>query len=111
MIIVSQDKKFIVNFHNVIGLKVEQVNELSKTIGSATKTTFIIIARFSNEKLDCFLGKYATEERAKEVLNDIFIYNGLFGYYKCSDNQTKIAMDADFAKDDVVFDAFEMPLE
>lgn len=58
MIIVSQDRDLIVNFKNisVIGFAEENVNMIcSRAINGDTQ----------------FLGKYKTEERAKEVLQEI----------------------------------------
>ncbi len=64
MIIVSQDKKIITNFDNTIGL---QINE--HILNSDGKRDFEI--RAITEKRDCAIAFYATEERAKEVLQEI----------------------------------------
>ena len=61
MIIVSQDKTEIINFDNVNTLR-------------ATKTGFIVSYENTYKaEDDCsnILGKYKTEERAKEVLQEI----------------------------------------
>lgn len=61
MIIVSQDKTEIINFDNVNTLRV-------------TKTGFIVSYENTYKaEDDCsnILGKYKTESRAKEVLNEI----------------------------------------
>lgn len=59
MIIVSQDKDNVINYDNVTSLWIDD-NVLDKT-----NTTFYINAD------ENFLGEYETEERAKEVLQEI----------------------------------------
>ena len=57
MIIVSQDKAEIVNFENVVTMR----------LGYNGKH----IVRAENKDKVCELGEYATEKRAKEVLQEI----------------------------------------
>lgn len=57
MIIVSQDKKSIYNFNNI------------KSIDVIENTIFITDDILAD--IGTFLGKYKTEERAKEVLQEI----------------------------------------
>lgn len=57
MIIVSQDKAEIVNFENLVTMR----------LGYNGKH----IVRAENKDKVCELGEYATEERAKEVLQEI----------------------------------------
>lgn len=64
MIIVSQDKRIITNFDNTIGL---QINE--HILNSDGERDFEI--RAITEKRDCVIAFYKTEERAKEVLQEI----------------------------------------
>ena len=62
MIIVSQDKEVIVNFNNVQAINVHMQNKKQ------------VAAWFScneNNRNNVLLGEYATEERAKEVLQEI----------------------------------------
>ena len=59
MVIVSQDKDNVTNYDNVTSLWIDD-NVLDKT-----NTTFYINAD------EDFLGEYETEERAKEVLQEI----------------------------------------
>lgn len=58
MIIVSQDKDLIVNFNNVTAIGIAQNND--KEIDSIT-----------TDGEEQYLGAYKTEERAKEVLQEI----------------------------------------
>ena len=62
MIIVSQDKDAILNFDNVIGIRTA-VDIESK------KEKLIAIDTIDGERY--YIAKYATEERAKEVLQEI----------------------------------------
>lgn len=61
MIIVSQDKDRIFNFANIIYITVNEKNEIVAT------TNWNDNADGAYE-----LGKYETEERAKEILADIY---------------------------------------
>ena len=71
MIIVSQDKRTIINFDNL------KTIELDKE----TNFTSINIFRETNEVetgvCGLFIGHYATEERAKEVLQEIIKHYNL----------------------------------
>ncbi len=62
MIIVSQDKRNVLNF------------DFTQQIGLDRETNFSSIMAYQNEnaKAECmWLGSYKTEERAKEVLQEI----------------------------------------
>lgn len=63
MIIVSQDKDLIVNFDNV-----ESIDIVADLDGTG-KVPYKIYYETSSRREE--LGKYATEERAKEVLQEI----------------------------------------
>ncbi len=63
MIIVSQDRDLIINFDNVTVIGIAQNN--SKEIDSITV-----------DKEEQYLGEYKTEERAKEVLQEITTRHG-----------------------------------
>lgn len=64
MIIVSQDKDLIVNFNNITAIGIAQNND--KEIDSIT-----------TDGEEQYLGAYKTEERAKEVLEEIInVYKG-----------------------------------
>ena len=70
MIIVSQDKDSIINFARTQNIWIDD-NVLDKT-----STTFEICADGE------ILGEYATEERAKEVLEEITQYYKQFEYFR-----------------------------
>lgn len=59
MIIVSQDKKAIHNFNNILSIQIEKSNSTFK----------LIIYDAINDNTS--IGEYATEERAKEILEEI----------------------------------------
>lgn len=69
MIIVSQDKNKIINFEQMASLYVDSwTNEEFAT----EPNCFCIKAEKASDNLICmFLGEYATEERAREVLEEI----------------------------------------
>ena len=99
MIIVSQDKSVIVNFNNVEAIEIGNAEE---NYGKG-----IIFVRL---KSDYFyrIGGYKTEERAKEVLQEIIKeYKGTEAFKACanriSDKVGTIAIEEGFA--------YEMPLE
>ncbi len=74
MIIVSQDKRMIINFDNVIGIVIRKNNE---------ENVYQIQCKSGNEASKRILGKYETEERAKEVLQEIIKqYKNLITSYK-----------------------------
>lgn len=74
MIIVSQDKDKIINHDNV------QLLWINKNILNETIETFYIYADHD------FLGEYKTEERAKEVLKEIWKFYEISKRYECSSN-------------------------
>ena len=69
MIIVSQDKMEIFNFEEIFRL---YVDDWSNEEFATEPNCFCIKAEKSNDNMICaFLGEYKTEERAKEVLQEI----------------------------------------
>lgn len=64
MVIVSQDKKVVTNFSNIVGIQIEE-----HTLNSNREKDYELKAL--TEKRTCNIGIYVTEERAKEVLQDI----------------------------------------
>lgn len=59
MIIVSQDKRVILNFENIESIFID-INESGREIDAVLRSGSIVI-----------LGKYKTKERVKEVLQEI----------------------------------------
>lgn len=69
MIIVSQDKMEILNFDKIFRL---YVDNWSNEEFATEPNCFCIRAEKSSDNMICaFLGEYKTEEREKEVLQDI----------------------------------------
>ncbi len=64
MIIVSQDKKIITNFENILGIQIDE--HIFNSDGEKDYEVETI-----TEKRTCNMGVYETEERAKEVLQEI----------------------------------------
>ena len=64
MIIVSQDKKIITNFENIIGVQIEE--HIANSDGEKDYGIQVI-----TEGKICDIGVYDTEERAKEILQEI----------------------------------------
>ena len=66
MIIVSQDKYNILNFDTTVNIGVEEISTLNDVVQISAQTNGNAV----------ILGKYKTEERAKEVLQEIVeLYN------------------------------------
>ena len=94
MIIVSQDRDLIINFDNVIVIGIAQNN--SKEIDSITV-----------DKEEQYLGEYKTEERAKEVLQEIYKNYADFELIRCiNDNFQQQLIVRNKNK---YFDIYEMP--
>ena len=62
MIIVSQDKRMVINFDNIVGIVIRK---------NTQENIFQVQCKAENEKNARILGKDATEERAKDVLQEI----------------------------------------
>ena len=62
MIILSQNKMMLINFDNISGIVIRQNKE----------DNMWQLQCKANEENKRIIGKYKTEERAKEVLNDLF---------------------------------------
>lgn len=94
MIIVSQDRDLIINFDNVTVIGIAQYN--SKEIDSITV-----------DKEEQYLGEYKTEERAKEVLQEIYKNYADFELIRCiNDNFQQQLIVGNKNK---YFDIYEMP--
>lgn len=70
MIIVSQDKRMIINFDNIVGIVIRK---------NTDENVYQIQCKSENEKNKRIIGKYDTEERAKEVLQEII---KVYKFYK-----------------------------
>lgn len=70
MIIVSQDKRMIINFDNIVEIVIRK---------NTDENLYQVQCKSENEKNKRILGKYKTEERAKEVLEEIIEL-----YMKCN---------------------------
>lgn len=65
MIIVSQSKRMILNFDNILGLGISSLEDKSIAIKMYE----------SNDRVGTTIARYGTEERAKEVLQEIvYVY-------------------------------------
>lgn len=97
MTIVSQDKELILNFENIdaigIGNPLEDDDGMFKVLASTTS---------DNEYT---LGRYATEERVKEVLQEII------KVYKFYNGKTYYVEDVHNLLGDYENGVYEMPLE
>lgn len=69
MIIVSQDKTKIFNFNEIFRLYID--NWLNEEFAIEPNCFYIKAEKASDNMICAFLGEYATEERAKEVLQEI----------------------------------------
>lgn len=79
MIIVSQDKNIVVNFENVANINIEKCYNESTREENFTFDILVFIVSSGLVRI----GKYKTEERAKEVLQEIVKqYKNLITSYK-----------------------------
>lgn len=74
MLIVNQKRDIVINFSNVLSIYVQENNV--QTLISCIEDALI-------------LGKYKTEERAKEVLQEIINAYSDFNYYKSTVDKEK----------------------
>ena len=98
MIIVSQDKKTILNFSNIQNVRIEDYGTHQKGI----KIYKIYAGNF--EGYATLLGTYKTEERAKEVLQEIII---TFSYIQLSGTYEEARLKMEIMK----LGRYEMPEE
>lgn len=98
MIIVSQDKKKIVENLN---LGISKPGEYNRN--------YVIY----NTEIGEELGEYKTEERAKEVLQEIINLNIKFELYKTmpAEGKGQAIMLDNFSNNNIKFDTYEMPKE
>ncbi len=72
MIIESQDKQELFNLNNIFRLYVDQWS--SKEFATEPDSWCIKAEKASDNMICAFLGQYETEERAKEVLQEIISF-------------------------------------
>ena len=101
MIIVSQDKYNILNFDTTINIGVEEISTLNDIVQISAQTNGNTI----------IIGKYETEERAKEVLQEIIQAKTDFEYYKYADQSERNELDPFMKTHYNFFNTYEMPLE
>ena len=94
MIIVNQDKTSITNFDNINTLRTTKAGRIISFDNSYR----------ASEDCSDILGRYKTEERAKEVINKINEAYSDFEYYKYAD-----AIDPYMKTKYKYFDTYEMP--
>ncbi len=97
MIIVSQEKNKIINF--------ERITEIT-AVGKE-----IIVGDNIFEARGEIIAKYKTEERAKEVLQQIACRYSSKEMYKTADQKTKEEMTQIYVESEIVPYTFEMPEE
>lgn len=98
MIIVSQDKKMLINFNSIVSVYVIK-NCVSKDYVSEEDKGYNIDFA-TNEEINFVLATYKTEERAKEVLQEIIEI-----YEDC--NESVVSTGYGYVKNKV----YEMPKE
>ncbi len=90
MLIISQDKMEVYNFDEIFRL---YVDNWSNEEFATEPNCFCIKAEKSSDNMICaFLGEYKTEERAKEVLQEIVKTYVLTEQYKVEDERTRIKL-------------------
>lgn len=96
MIIVSQDKKRIINFKNITDINIEFIH-----------SDYELRASFIGECESFNIGNYEKEERAKEVLQEIYKNYADFELIRCiNDNFQQHLIVGNKNK---YFDIYEMP--
>ena len=101
MIIVSQDKNEILNFNNIMNIQVTNCEEDGYLISAG-----FIVGRDDNYR---DLGYYKTEERAKEVLQQIACRYSAEEMYKRADSKTQEVLTRHYVEIEVIPYIFEMP--
>ena len=106
MIIVSQDKETIVNFDNIVTLYV-----IRDCISEEKGLDGYNIDYSTNDEINIVIATYKTEERAKEVLQEIIQTKSNFEYYKYADESKRNEVDPYMKTKYKSFDTYEMPSE
>lgn len=103
MIIVSQVKRNIINFDNVESIYI--VADLNGT----GKIPYKIYYETSTQSEE--LGQYATEERAKEILEEITAAYQASELFKCVDKNVRAEMTVTYMENKITPFKYEMPEE
>lgn len=101
MIIVSQDKTKMINFDNILCIWIDD-NILDKT-----EPSFTINVETGDFLVD--VGNYSTEERAKEVLQQIACRYSSEEMYKRADSKTQEVLTRKYIETKIIPYIFEMP--
>ncbi len=105
MIIVSQDKKEVINFENILSVKLFHDDEDNECLYEIYTT---VNAPGDNYIL---LGEYNTEERAKEILKSITDEYQASKIFECTSDIYKNQMAAQYLKAKKEPFVYEMPEE
>ena len=104
MLILSQDKETILNFNNAVTLYVIR-DSFSEEKGLENYN----IDYSTNDEINYVLGTYATRERAKEVLQEIFKVYRLNKMFECSDRIEQAQTLQAILKENMQPFTYEMP--
>lgn len=104
MVIISQDKNMIINFNSIVSVYV-----IKNYISEEESYKGYNIDFATNEEINFVLATYNTEERAKEVLQEIVKQKSIFEYFKNVPERTQNLIAKDFTEDNKIFDIYEMP--
>lgn len=107
MIIVSQDKNIVVNFDNVANINIEKC--YNESIREEDFTFDILVFIVSSGLVR--IGKYKTQERAKEVLQEIISAFSDFEYFKSTEESNKENIGIKIFANYGTIDVYKMPEE
>lgn len=75
MLILGQDGEVMVNLDRIHSITTYKLGDCER--GKDTENKFRVLAWFGNSEDDCWgIGDYATEERAKEIVREIWMKYG-----------------------------------
>lgn len=103
MVIMNQDKTMLLNFENIEAIGIG--NPLENSDGKFQ----ILVETTSDNQYP--IAEYGTEERAKEVLQNIASAYSDFRYYAAEDGKKKIEIGIKIYQNYKSIDLFEMPKE
>lgn len=106
MIIISQDKMEIFNFEEIFRLYVD--NWSNEEFATEPNCFCIRAEKSSDNMIGAYLGEYKTEERAKEVLQEIIKYESLFELSRFLGAEKPILKK--YIELETIFGVYEMPI-